>query len=307
MQRDARIYVAGGRDDDRQRASSGASTPKALTLDRRRTRRARSTGPRRPSTRSSHRRRPEYVFVAAGETAGIVGNSARPGRSDDRQPARGRPRDSGRVAATARASCCIWPARASTRSMRRSRFSPSSLWTGPVEPTSAAYAVAKLAGVALCDAYRRQHGAPFIAAIGADAYGPGDDFSPENSHVVGALIRRMHEARAAQRAVRRGLGIGHAATRVHLRGRPRRRLHLRDAALRRRRRRSTSERASTRRSRSWRRRSATSSASAASCDSIAAGRTACRSRDSTRASSTTSGGVRRGRLPEGWKRPIVGI
>lgn len=73
----------------------------------------------------------------------------------------------------------------------------SSLWTGALEPTSAAYAVAKLAGVTLCDAFRRQHGAPFVSAIGADAYGPGDDFSPENSHVVGALIRRMHEAKVA--------------------------------------------------------------------------------------------------------------
>ena len=70
----------------------------------------------------------------------------------------------------------------------------SSLWSGPVEPTSAAYATAKLAGVVLCDAFRRQHAKPFVAAIAADAYGPGDDFSAENAHVVGALIRRFDEA-----------------------------------------------------------------------------------------------------------------
>jgi GDP-L-fucose synthase len=74
---------------------------------------------------------------------------------------------------------------------------PSSLWTGPLEPTSAAYATAKLTGIKLCEAHRQQHGAPFITAIGADVYGPGDDFGPERSHVVGALMRRVHEARVA--------------------------------------------------------------------------------------------------------------
>jgi GDP-L-fucose synthase len=69
------------------------------------------------------------------------------------------------------------------------------LLTGPLEPTSEAYAMAKLAGISLCRAFRRQHGDDFIAAIPADAYGPGDDFSEEGSHVVAALIRRLHEAK----------------------------------------------------------------------------------------------------------------
>ena len=69
------------------------------------------------------------------------------------------------------------------------------LLTGPLEPTSAAYAMAKLAGMSLCRAFRQQHGDDFVAAIAADGYGPGDDFSDDGAHVVAALIRRIHEAR----------------------------------------------------------------------------------------------------------------
>ena len=87
------------------------------------------------------------------------------------------------------ASSCIYPKAAPQP------FEPGALWTGPVEPTSAPYAVAKLAGMTLAGAYRRQRRDAFISAIAADVYGPDDDFSPAQAHVVGALIRRMHEAR----------------------------------------------------------------------------------------------------------------
>ena len=89
------------------------------------------------------------------------------------------------------ASSCVYPKAAPQP------FTVASLWTGPVEATSDAYAVAKLAGIRLCEAYRRQHGANFTTAIAADAYGPGDDFSPDNSHVAAALLRRIHEAKNA--------------------------------------------------------------------------------------------------------------
>jgi len=69
------------------------------------------------------------------------------------------------------------------------------LMTGKLEPTIEAYAAAKLAGLALCQAYRQQFEMDFISAIPANIFGPGDDFSAEDSHVVGALIRRMHEAK----------------------------------------------------------------------------------------------------------------
>jgi GDP-L-fucose synthase len=72
-----------------------------------------------------------------------------------------------------------------------------SLMTGPLETTNEGYATAKLAGLALCRAYRRQYGLHAICAIPANVFGPGDDFSLENAHVIGALIRRMHEAKSA--------------------------------------------------------------------------------------------------------------
>ena len=139
------------------------------------------------------RRRPEYVFVAAGETAGIAGNIARPAdlMTDNLLAAANlipAAAASGVVRLVYLASSCIYPKQAPHP------LQTSSLWSGPVEPTSAAYATAKLAGVVICGAFRRQHARPFVAAIAADAYGPGDDFSAENAHVVGALIRRFDEA-----------------------------------------------------------------------------------------------------------------
>ncbi|OFW22016.1 MAG: GDP-fucose synthetase [Acidobacteria bacterium RIFCSPLOWO2_02_FULL_65_29] len=144
------------------------------------------------------RTRPDYVFVAAGRTAGIAGNERAPADlmidnllvAGHLVPAAWR---HGVSKLLYLASSCVYP-----------RLAPqplqvSSLWTGALEPTSAAYATAKLAGITLCEAFRLQHGARFIPAIGADVYGPGDDFTPDNAHVVGALIRRIHDAHAALR------------------------------------------------------------------------------------------------------------
>jgi GDP-L-fucose synthase len=71
------------------------------------------------------------------------------------------------------------------------------LLAGPLEPTNEAYAIAKIAGLKLCQYYRRQHGVLFHSAMPANLYGPGDNYHPENSHVLPALIRRFHEAREA--------------------------------------------------------------------------------------------------------------
>ncbi len=87
------------------------------------------------------------------------------------------------------ASSCCYP-RHCPQPMR-----VESLLTGSLEPTNEAYAVAKIAGIKLCQAYRQQYGANFIIGIPANAFGPGDDFSPEDSHVIAALIRKMHEAK----------------------------------------------------------------------------------------------------------------
>ncbi|MDD2806160.1 MAG: GDP-L-fucose synthase [Elusimicrobiales bacterium] len=71
------------------------------------------------------------------------------------------------------------------------------LMTGVMEPTSVAYSTAKLAGAVMCQAYNRQHGTQFLPVIPATLYGPGDNFNPEQSHVLPALLRRAHEARLA--------------------------------------------------------------------------------------------------------------
>jgi GDP-L-fucose synthase len=70
---------------------------------------------------------------------------------------------------------------------------------GPLEPTNEAYAIAKIAGIKLCQAYRRQYGAPFVSAMPTNLYGPGDNFDLTSSHVLPAMIRKFHEAKAAGR------------------------------------------------------------------------------------------------------------
>ncbi len=88
-------------------------------------------------------------------------------------------------------SSCIYP-----------RLAPQpipedALLTGPLEPTNEWYAIAKIAGIKLCQAYRAEHGCDFISAMPSNLYGPGDNFDLQGSHVVAALMRKMHEARVA--------------------------------------------------------------------------------------------------------------
>jgi len=86
-------------------------------------------------------------------------------------------------------SSCIYPKWA------HQPIAEAELLGGPLEPTNEWYAVAKIAGIKLCQAYRRQYGADFISVMPTNLYGPGDNYHPENSHVAAALIRRFHEAR----------------------------------------------------------------------------------------------------------------
>jgi GDP-L-fucose synthase len=88
-------------------------------------------------------------------------------------------------------SSCIYP-KFAPQPMREDM-----LLTGPLEPTNEWYAIAKIAGIKLVQALRRQHGADFISAMPTNLYGPGDNYHPEHSHVPAALIRRMHEAKAS--------------------------------------------------------------------------------------------------------------
>lgn len=89
-------------------------------------------------------------------------------------------------------SSCIYPRDAAQP------IGEKSLLTGPLESTNEAYAIAKIAGLKLCEFYRRQHGRLFHSAMPCNLYGPGDNYHPENSHVIPALIRRFHEAKIAK-------------------------------------------------------------------------------------------------------------
>lgn len=86
-------------------------------------------------------------------------------------------------------SSCIYPREAPQP------INEDALLTGPLEPTNEPYAIAKIAGIRLCQAYRKQYGADFISAMPTNLYGPGDNFHPDNSHVAAALLRRFHEAK----------------------------------------------------------------------------------------------------------------
>ena len=90
-------------------------------------------------------------------------------------------------------SSCIYPREAPQP------ITESALLTGPLEPTNQWYAVAKIAGIKLCEAYRRQYGSDFISAMPTNLYGPGDNFHPTASHVPAALLRRFHEAKQGRR------------------------------------------------------------------------------------------------------------
>jgi GDP-L-fucose synthase len=88
-------------------------------------------------------------------------------------------------------SSCIYP-RLAPQPMRE-----EALLTGPLEPTNEPYAIAKIAGIKLCEAYNRQYGTDYRSVMPTNLYGPGDNYHPENSHVVPALIRRFHEAKVS--------------------------------------------------------------------------------------------------------------
>src|SRR5207237_8730168 len=137
---------------------------------------------------------PDVVIVAAGRVGGIYANSAYPAQfiSENLAIARNTIEGSRRAGAQKLlflGSSCIYP-RLAEQPMREDE-----LLKGPLEPTNQWYAVAKIAGIKLCQAYRRQYGADFISVMPTNVYGRGDHYHPENSHMPAALIRRMHDAK----------------------------------------------------------------------------------------------------------------
>ncbi len=139
------------------------------------------------------RERPDHVIVAAARVGGILANSTRPADFIRDNLAIAVAVIDGAFQAGVRSllflgSSCIYP-REAPQPMREEH-----LLTGPLEPTNEAYAVAKIAGVKMCDAYARQHGVRYFSVMPTNLYGPGDNFDLRTSHVLPALIRKFHEA-----------------------------------------------------------------------------------------------------------------
>ena len=140
--------------------------------------------------------RPEIVFDAAARVGGIITNSEKPVeflienltiQNNVIQAAA----DFGAAKLLFLGSSCIYP------KLAPQPISEDSLLTGPLEPTNDAYALAKIAGIKLCQAYAKQYGKNFISAMPTNLYGPNDNFDLRTSHVLPALIRKVHEAKAS--------------------------------------------------------------------------------------------------------------
>ena len=140
--------------------------------------------------------KPEYVFVAAAKVGGILANDSLPASFLYENLQIQNNLIHGAWQAGVRkllflGSSCIYP------KLAAQPLKEECLLTGPLEPTNQWYAVAKIAGIKLCQAYRRQHGCDFISAMPTNMYGPNDNYDPQGSHVLPALIRKFHEAKVA--------------------------------------------------------------------------------------------------------------
>ena len=140
--------------------------------------------------------KPDAVFVAAGKVGGIGANSAFPADflADNLAIARNTIHAAHLCSVKKLlylGSSCIYPR------LAPQPMTPEMLLSGPLEPTNQWYAVAKIAGIKLCEAYRLQHGDDFVSVMPTNLYGPGDNFHPDDSHVPAALMRRFHEAKIA--------------------------------------------------------------------------------------------------------------
>ncbi len=138
--------------------------------------------------------RPAYVFLAAARVGGILANDTRPAEFlRDNLAIEANVIDAAHRSGTRKllflGSSCIYPKHAPQP------MPEDCLLTGPLEPTNEWYAIAKIAGLKMCQAYRRQYGFNAISAMPTNLYGPGDNFSLASSHVLPALIRKCHDAK----------------------------------------------------------------------------------------------------------------
>jgi GDP-L-fucose synthase len=139
------------------------------------------------------KKRPQAVFVAAATVGGILANSTRPAEFiyDNLAVATNvinAARDIDVEKLLFLGSSCIYPR------LAPQPMTEEMLLTGPLEPTNEWYAIAKIAGMKLCQAYRRQYGCDFISAMPTNLYGPGDNYDPHSSHVAAAMLVKVHRA-----------------------------------------------------------------------------------------------------------------
>lgn len=139
--------------------------------------------------------RPDAVIIAAAKVGGILANASYPvdflhDNLVIQSNLFGAAHDINVSKLLFLGSSCIYP------KMAEQPIREDSLLTGPLEPTNQWYAIAKIAGIKLCQAYREQYGADYISAMPCNLYGPGDNYDLQASHVMPALIRRFHEAKA---------------------------------------------------------------------------------------------------------------
>jgi GDP-L-fucose synthase len=142
------------------------------------------------------RERPNHVFLAAAKVGGIHANNTYPAEFiHDNLVIQTNVIHNAYLSGVDRllflGSSCIYPKHA-PQPMKEEY-----LLTGPLEPTNEPYAIAKISGIKMCESYNRQYGTKFVAVMPTNLYGPGDNYHPENSHVIPALIRRFHEAKVS--------------------------------------------------------------------------------------------------------------
>jgi GDP-L-fucose synthase len=138
--------------------------------------------------------KPDAVFVAAGKVGGIHANSTFPADflTDNIAIALNTIRAAHRYAVRKLVylgSSCIYPR------LAPQPMTPDMLLSGPLEPTNQWYAIAKIAGIKICEAHRLQYGADFVSVMPTNLYGPGDNYHPDDSHVPAALLQRFHQAK----------------------------------------------------------------------------------------------------------------
>ena len=159
--------------------------------------------------------KPEFVFIAAAKVGGIHANDTQPAAFlFENLQIQNNLIHAAKLAGVRKllflGSSCIYP------KLAPQPLKEEYLLTGPLEPTNQWYAIAKIAGIKMCEAYRRQHGCDFISAMPTNMYGPNDNYDLQTSHVLPALIRKFHDAKINSAPNGHLLGNRHAVAGIFI-------------------------------------------------------------------------------------------